>query len=145
MPKNVRLLKYEVDLWEKKVLDTKEALVYDIKKVKNGSTATTRTSEMSEEVDEVVTGIKSNASVSLASSSGSLTCSQCGSVRNAGNTVEEHPTQTHESSSKPDGSDEDRKRQIEEEVRRQTGVSILKVSSCGATGNLNPISGRIKA
>ena len=26
-----------------------------------------------------------------------------------------------------------------------SGVSILKVSSCGATGNLNPISGRIKA
>ena len=28
---------------------------------------------------------------------------------------------------------------------KDTGVSILKVSSCGATGNLNTISGRIKA
>ena len=129
----------------KKVIDTKEALASDVKEVKNGSTATTRTSELSEEVDAVVTGIKSNASVSLASSSGSLTCSQCGSVRNAVNTVEEHPTQTHESSSKPDGSDEDRKRQIEEEVRRQiwpkqwiiNGKKFSRVEDAEYVGKLN--------
>ena len=59
MPKGVRLLKYEVDLWERKVTDTKEALASDVKESKNGSTATTRASELSEEVDALVTGINS--------------------------------------------------------------------------------------
>ena len=68
MPTGVRLLKYEVDLWNKKVVDTKEALASAVKEVENGSTATIRTSELSEEVDAVVTGIKDNAFVSLSSS-----------------------------------------------------------------------------
>ena len=104
MPKGVRLLKYEVDLWEKKVNDTKEALASDVKEVKNGSTATTRASESSEEVDALVTGINSGSSVSTAKS---ITCSHCGSVRNAGNEVEEHVTQPHESSSKSDVTNEE--------------------------------------
>ena len=36
-------------------------------------------------------------------------------------------------------------KQVIKNYLEKTGVSILKVSSCGATGNLNPISGRIKA
>ena len=66
MPKNVMLLKYEVDLWNKKVVDTKQALASVVNESKGGSAATTRASELSEEVDAVVTGINSDASVSLA-------------------------------------------------------------------------------
>ena len=115
MPKSFRLLKYEVDLWEKKLSDTKEALAADVNEVKNGSTATTRASED----NAVVKGIKSNASVSLASSPESVTCSHCGSVRNAGYEVEVHDAQVPETSSKSDDMNEDRRKQIEEEVRRQ--------------------------
>ena len=57
IPKSIRLLKYEVDLWQKKVSSTKEALASDVKEVKNGSTATTKATELSEEIDAVVTGI----------------------------------------------------------------------------------------
>ena len=35
MHKGVRLLNYEVDLWKKKISDTKEALASDVKEVKN--------------------------------------------------------------------------------------------------------------
>ena len=118
MPTGVRLLKYEVDLWNKKVVDTKEALASDVNEVKNGSTATTRASELSEEVDAVVTGIKDNASVSL-SSSGSVTCSHCGSVRNSECGVEMHDGQVHEGSRRLDDPNEGLKRLIEVEVRRQ--------------------------
>ena len=119
MPKGVRLLKYEVDLWEKKVIDTKEALASDVNEVKDGSTATTRASELSEEVNAVVTGIKSNPSVSLASSPGSITCSHCGSIRNPESGVEMHDGQVHEGSRRLDDSNEGLKRLIEVEVRRQ--------------------------
>ena len=66
----------------------------------------------------MVTGIKNNTSVSL-SSSGSVTCSKCGSVRNAGYEVEEHNADVHGSSSKSDGSKDDLKKLIEVEVRKQ--------------------------
>ena len=118
MPTGVRLLKYEVDLWNKKVVDTKEALASGVKEVENGSTATTRTSELSEEVDAVVTGIKDNASVSL-SSSGSVTCSHCGYVRNSESGVEMHDSQVHEGSRRSDDPNEGLRKLIEVEVRRQ--------------------------
>ena len=70
IPKGVRLLNYEVDLWEKKRSDTKEALASDVKEVKNGSTVTNSASELPKEVNAVVKGINSNASVFLASSPG---------------------------------------------------------------------------
>ena len=110
MPKGVRLLNYEVDLWEKKISDTKEALASDVKEVKNGSTVTTNASELPKEVNAVVTGINSNASVFLATSPGSITCSHCGSVRDAGIGVEVHKAQVHERSSKADGTNEDLKK-----------------------------------
>ena len=34
MPKSVRLLKYEVNLWEKKILQKKEALASDVNEIK---------------------------------------------------------------------------------------------------------------
>ena len=119
MPKSVRLLKYEVDLWEKKIIDTKEALASDVIEVKNGCAATTRASELAEKVNALATGTKSNAYVSLASSPGSITCFSCGSIRNAGNEVEMHDAQVHESSNKSDGSNDHLKKLIEVEVRKQ--------------------------
>ena len=145
MPKSVRLLKYEVDLWNKKVVDTKEALASDVKESKNGSTATTRASEISEEVDALFTGIHSGSSV--VSTAKSITCSHCGSVRNAGNEVEEHITQPHETSSKSDDTNEDRRKQIEEELRRQANMAqtvdyqweeVLACGRCGKCGEVEP-------
>ena len=44
-------------------------------------------SELSKEVDAMLTGLTSNASVSIATSPGSITYSLCGYVRNAGNGI----------------------------------------------------------
>ena len=120
MPKNVRLLKYEVNIWNKKVQATKEALASDVKDGKNGSSVSDKASNLSEELNAVTTGITPTSSnVSVTSSSGSVTCSHCGSVRNTENAVAEHDVRVHEGSSKSDDSKEDLKKLIEEEVRKQ--------------------------
>ena len=53
-------------------------------------------SELYEDINAVVTGIKSNSSVSLVSSPGSITCSQCGSTRKVSNGVEVHCSEVHD-------------------------------------------------
>ena len=91
MPKNVRLLKYEVNLWNKKVLATKEALALDVKDGKNGPSVSEKASDLSEELHAVSTGItQTSSNVSVTSSPGLITCSNCGSARNTGNAVAEH-------------------------------------------------------
>ena len=42
MPKGDRLLKYKVELWNKKIKDTKEDLASDVNENKNVPTVTTR-------------------------------------------------------------------------------------------------------
>ena len=119
MPKNVRLLKYEVNLWHKKVQATKEALASDVKDGKNGSSVSDKASDLSKELNAVSTGISQTSSnVSVASSPGSITCSNCGSVRSTENGVEVPDDQVHEVA-KSEDSKEDLKKLIEEEVRKQ--------------------------
>ena len=83
-------------------------------------------SELSEEIDAVVT----------------VTCSNCGSVRNAGNEVEEYNADVHGSSSKSDGSKDDLKKLIEVEVRKQIwpnsqSVDGKKISNADDVGKLS--------